>query len=175
MILLNPIIEVAIGAMPHFVAEFGPDRFWIAVVSVRRHPGRRDAGDRLGRTEERPGSCHVACFAQPHVHQRARRIDGTIEVAPATLDLYVGLVDIPAPPDLAAAPPSRALVRFVPDARVGDVTTLLDKYQASIIDGAKGGMFRLQFANAAMSKDEFAGLLSRMQSEKIVSLAVATP
>jgi len=77
--------------------------------------------------------------------------------------------------DLAAAPPSRALVRFVPDARVGDVTALLDKYQASIIDGAKGGMFRLQFANAAMSKDEFAGLLSRMQSEKIVSLAVATP
>jgi len=77
--------------------------------------------------------------------------------------------------DLAAAPPSRALVRFVPDARVGDVTALLDKYQASIIDGAKGGMFRLQFANAAMSKDEFAALLSRMQSEKIVSLAVATP
>jgi anti-sigma factor RsiW len=77
--------------------------------------------------------------------------------------------------DLAAAPPSRALVRFVPDARVGDVTALLDKYQASIIDGAKGGMFRLQFANTAMSKDEFAGLLSRMQSEKIVSLAVATP
>jgi anti-sigma factor RsiW len=77
--------------------------------------------------------------------------------------------------DLAAAPPSRALVRFVADARVGDVTALLDKYQASIIDGAKGGMFRLQFANAAMSKDEFAGLLSRMQSEKIVSLAVATP
>src|SRR5580692_11112534 len=75
--------------------------------------------------------------------------------------------------DLAAAPPSRALVRFVPDARVGDVTALLDKYQASIIDGAKGGMFRLQFANAAMSKDEFAALLSRMQSEKIVSLAVA--
>ena len=77
--------------------------------------------------------------------------------------------------DLAAAPPSRALVRFVPDARVGDVTALLDKYQASIIDGAKGGMFRLQFAKAAMSKDEFSGLLSRMQSEKIVSLAVATP
>jgi anti-sigma factor RsiW len=77
--------------------------------------------------------------------------------------------------DLAAAPPSRALVRFVPDARVGDVTALLDKYQASIIDGAKGGMFRLHFANTAMSKDEFAGLLSRMQSEKIVSLAVATP
>jgi anti-sigma factor RsiW len=77
--------------------------------------------------------------------------------------------------DLAAAPSPRALVRFTPDARVSDITALLDKYQASIADGSKGGMFRLQFANAAMSKDEFSGLLSRLQNEKIVSLAVATP
>jgi len=77
--------------------------------------------------------------------------------------------------DLAATPPPRALVRFTPDARVSDITALLDKYQASIADGSKGGMFRLQFVNATMSKDEFSGLLSRLQNEKIVSLAVATP
>jgi hypothetical protein len=52
---------------------------------------------------------------------------------------------------------------------------LLDNYQASIVDGAKGGMFRLQFGNKAMSKDETAGLIGRLQREKIVSLAVATP
>lgn len=77
--------------------------------------------------------------------------------------------------DLAATPAPRALVRFAPDARVGDITALLDKYQASIADGGKGGMFRLQFANTSMSRDEFANLLSRLQNEKIVSLAVATP
>ena len=77
--------------------------------------------------------------------------------------------------DLSSTPPVRALVRFAPDARVGDVTALLDKYQASIVDGAKGGMFRLQFAKGAASKDEFANLLSRLQNEKAVSLAVATP
>ena len=71
--------------------------------------------------------------------------------------------------------PPRALVRFAPDARVADITALLDNYQASIIDGAKGGLFRLQFGNKAMKKDEAASLLSRLQSEKIVSLAVATP
>ena len=76
--------------------------------------------------------------------------------------------------DRSAAPP-RALVRFTPDARINDIIGLLEKYQASIVDGAKGGMFRLQFANAAMSKDEFAGVLNRLQNEKIVSLAVATP
>ncbi len=77
--------------------------------------------------------------------------------------------------DLGAAALPRALVRFAPDARIADITALLDKYQASIVDGAKSGMFRLQFGNRAMTKDEVTGLLSRLQNEKIVSLAVATP
>jgi hypothetical protein len=34
-------------------------------------------------------------------------------------------------------------------------------------------MFRLQFANSSMSKDEFSALLGRLQNEKIVNLAVA--
>jgi hypothetical protein len=71
--------------------------------------------------------------------------------------------------------PPRALVRFALDARVADIALLLDSYQASIVDGAKGGMFRLQFGNKAMTKDEIAALMSKLQNEKIVSLAVATP
>jgi anti-sigma factor RsiW len=74
-----------------------------------------------------------------------------------------------------SAAPTRALVRFAPEARISDITALLDTYQASIVDGAKGGMFRLQFGNRAMSKDEAASLLARLGREKIVSLAVATP
>ena len=77
--------------------------------------------------------------------------------------------------DLAGGTPPHALVRFTPEARVADITALLDHYQASIVDGAKGGMFRLQFGNRAMSKEDIAALMSRLQSEKIVSLAVATP
>ena len=91
VILLNPIIEIAIGTVPHSFAEFGPDRSWVTVVPVRRNPGRRDAGDRLGRTEERPGGGHVACLAQPHVHQSTRRVDGAIEIAPPALDFDVGV------------------------------------------------------------------------------------
>ena len=74
----------------------------------------------------------------------------------------------------AAAAPARALVRFTPEARVVDITALLDNYQASIIGDAKGGMFRLQF-DKAMSQDELASLLGRMQREKFVNLAVAAP
>jgi anti-sigma factor RsiW len=70
--------------------------------------------------------------------------------------------------------PPRALVRFAPEARVADITALLDSYQASIVD-TRGGMFRLQFGNKAMTKDEVAGLMNKLQGEKIVSLAVATP
>ena len=70
--------------------------------------------------------------------------------------------------------PPRALVRFAPDARIADITALLDSYQASIVD-SRGGMFRLQFGNKPMTRDEVSGLLSKLQNEKIVSLAVATP
>ncbi len=77
--------------------------------------------------------------------------------------------------DLGAVAAPYALVRFAPEARIADITALLDSYQAVITDGAKGGMFRLQFGNKAMSKDEAAALLSRLQREKIVSLAVAAP
>jgi len=38
---------------------------------------------------------------------------------------------------------TRALVQFTPEARIADITALLDNYQAKIVDGAKGGMFQL--------------------------------
>jgi anti-sigma factor RsiW len=73
----------------------------------------------------------------------------------------------------AAAP--RALVRFSSDAKMTDITTLLDNYHASIVDGPRDGLFRLQLGDKAMTRDEAASLMSRLQGEKIVSLAVAAP
>ncbi|WP_213771229.1 hypothetical protein [Bradyrhizobium sp. dw_78] len=70
--------------------------------------------------------------------------------------------------------PPRVLVRFAPDARVADVTTLLGSYHASIID-ASGGLFRLQFGKRSMSRQEFAALIGRLQGEKIVNLAAVVP
>jgi anti-sigma factor RsiW len=92
---------------------------------------------------------------------------------PATFETASLSTNEPITRDLRAAPAQRALVRFAPDARMGDITALLDKYQASVVGGASGGMFRLQFS--ASTKDEFSNLLGRLQNEKIVSLAVATP
>jgi hypothetical protein len=95
---------------------------------------------------------------------------------PATYQTASLSTNEPITRDLGAAPAApRALVRFSPDAKVSDITALLEHYQASIIDGARGGLFRLQFGTRSMTKDEVANLMNRLQSEKIVSLAVPTP
>jgi hypothetical protein len=67
--------------------------------------------------------------------------------------------------------PPRGFVRFAPDARVSDITAFLDANQASIIDSTAGGLFRLQFGDKPMSRQEIAGLMTRLQNEKIITLA----
>jgi hypothetical protein len=76
--------------------------------------------------------------------------------------------------DLGAGAPPRALVRFSADARMSDISKLLETYQATIMGGANG-LFRLQFGSKAMGKDDVAGLMNKLRGEKIVSLAEAAP
>ena len=73
-------------------------------------------------------------------------------------------------PMIAAAPPTVPLHSIEFAEYAGSA-----QGHRAVIDGAKGGMFRLQFGNRPMTKDEIASLMSRLQKEKIVSLAVATP
>ena len=63
----------------------------------------------------------------------------------------------------------RALVRFAPEARISDITQFLDGYDASIVAGLKAGMFRIQFGEKRMTKDEVTNLLKKVEQEKIVS------
>ncbi|CCD93156.1 conserved hypothetical protein [Bradyrhizobium sp. ORS 375] len=63
-------------------------------------------------------------------------------------------------------------MRFAPDARMADITALLDSYQASIVEGAKGGLFKLQLGNQSLSKADADALIGRLARERIVSLAV---
>jgi hypothetical protein len=74
----------------------------------------------------------------------------------------------------AGGTPPRALVRFAPDAKMSDINSLLDSYQAVVVGGANG-LFRLQFGSKSMSRDEVAGLMSKLRGEKIVSLAESAP
>ncbi|HXI07694.1 MAG: hypothetical protein ACRC1G_15090 [Bradyrhizobium sp.] len=72
--------------------------------------------------------------------------------------------------ELRAGKPPRAFVRFAPDAKMSDIDALLSSYDAVVV-GSANGMFSLQFGSETKSRDEVAGLLSKLRGEKIVSLA----
>ena len=110
-----------------------------------------------------PASYQTASFDNSRARLAQAPINAPVSAEPLTRALG---------PQSAAAP-VHVLVRFAPDARISDITALLNNYQASIIDGAKGGMFTLQLG--AMSKDDADGLIARLKREKIVSLAAAAP
>jgi anti-sigma factor RsiW len=112
--------------------------------------------------------------ASSEISERAAPSAAAPSPAPPSAPLTRDLRAAPAAPAASAAP-TRLLVRFTPDARVADISALLDSYHASIVDGAKGGLFRLQFGNSAMPRSDVAGLIVRLQKEKIVSLAAETP
>jgi len=82
------------------------------------------------------------------------------------------------PPAAAMAPSAardgatRLFVRFAPTARVSDITALLEAYQGTIVGNDKDGLFRLQFGSNVMTKDQVAGLIRRLENEKIVNMAV---
>ncbi|KAA0072495.1 hypothetical protein [Tardiphaga sp. P9-11] len=90
--------------------------------------------------------------------------------SPASAPTTVTRSLAPAPASVEA--PTRLFVRFAPTARVSDITALLDGYQGTIVDSGKDGLFRLQFGNRVMTKDQIAGLIRRLENEKIVSMAV---
>ena len=48
MVLLDPIIQVLVGAMFHAFVQFSPDRARITIVTVRRDTRGNDAGHRFG-------------------------------------------------------------------------------------------------------------------------------
>ncbi len=68
----------------------------------------------------------------------------------------------------------RAFVRFAPEARISDITALLDSYQASVIDSSKGGVFRLQFSGVKSQQDQ-ARLIARLEKEPLVTMALPAP
>jgi len=63
------------------------------------------------------------------------------------------------------------LVRFQPDARLSDITRLLETYNASIVTGPTAGMFRIQFGDKTLARNDAEALVRTLQGEKIVSFA----
>ena len=76
----------------------------------------------------------------------------------------------PSGPTLASkAGPQLAIVRFIPQATVADVTRFLDINNAAVVQGPKrGGFYEIQISTNRMSDEEFTRTIQRMRSESRV-------
>jgi len=69
----------------------------------------------------------------------------------------------------AAQQGSFAIVRFAVLASAADITKFLEDNKVSIVDGPKpGGLYRIRIATSALPKDELAGIVGRMQQDKVI-------
>jgi hypothetical protein len=72
----------------------------------------------------------------------------------------------------AVAEGAAVLVAFAPDANLRQVAELLQKYRASIVDGPRGGMFRLRVGDKTMPKDQFDAIVIALRAEPLVRSAL---
>jgi hypothetical protein len=68
---------------------------------------------------------------------------------------------------------SYALVRFAPQASIGDINTFLDAHDAAIVDGPKaGGVYRVRVAHGSLPRQQLARVVKELEADKsIVSFA----
>ena len=72
-------------------------------------PIRSDAGHRLGRSKECPGSSKVTMLAQHDVNQGAVAIDRAIQIPPSAPHPDIRLINLPAGANPASASPTQVL------------------------------------------------------------------
>jgi hypothetical protein len=63
---------------------------------------------------------------------------------------------------------SFALVRFASNATAADITKFLEDNKAVVVDGPKGGMYRIRLAVTGLPKEELARIIKQMQENKNV-------
>jgi hypothetical protein len=96
------------------------------------------------------------------------RLDGGASFEPASAPLTRGI-------EIGAF----ALVRFSPQASMGDITRFLDGRDAVIVDGPRpggpGGMYRVRVARTYLDKDDLDRVVKEFQSSSsLVSMAIPT-
>ncbi|NEW91260.1 zf-HC2 domain-containing protein [Rhodopseudomonas sp. BR0M22] len=125
-----------------------------------------------------PGTVQTAAYqpqndvAPPAAAPRERTAEAAKPAAPMVMAERSG-----GPVVRSLTPPTapRALVKFSPDARAAEISALLDRYDAVVVDSSRGGVFRLQFGNHALSKQAQDDLIARLQKEPIVNVVLSAP
>ena len=109
MVLLKSVVEISARSMPHLFAELGSDRSGIGIMAISGDPIWSDAGHRLGRSKECPGSSKVTMLAQPDVNQSAVAINRPIQIPPSAPHPDIRLINVPAGANPAFASPTQVL------------------------------------------------------------------
>ena len=67
---------------------------------------------------------------------------------------------------------ANVLVAFAPDARLEEVGAWLKEHDASIVEGPRGGMYRLRVGDKVPSRDEMTALLAELAKAPIVRMVL---
>ena len=76
--------------------------------------------------------------------------------------------------DAQSAPTNRItiIVAFAPDARLEEVGAWLKEHDASIVEGPRGGMYRLRVGDKVLKPDEMTALLAELGKAPIVRMVL---
>jgi len=109
VVLLQSIVEILITSMENVIATDLADRTWVRTVPIRDH-ALWSMTDRLkGLLEKALGGVPISLLTEHRVNQIAILINGTIQVAPLSLDPHVGLINVPGDLCLSATPPPQLI------------------------------------------------------------------
>jgi hypothetical protein len=133
------------------------------------------------RPARRPANV-IARIADIIVSLSPRTLAYSAAVGAVALVLQAGVIGailtkaLPGGYEIASAPAQAVrgtpvLVRFQGDAKLSDITQLLDAYNASIVTGPKAGMFRVQVGDKTLTTSDADALVKKLQAERIVSFA----
>ena len=133
------------------------------------------------RPARRPANV-IARIADIIVSLSPRTLAYSAAIGAVALVLQAGVIGViltkalPGGYEVASAPAQAVrgtpmLMRFQPDAKLSDITRLLDAYNASIVTGPTSGMFRVQVGDKVLAKTEAEALLKRLQGEQSISFA----
>jgi len=67
---------------------------------------------------------------------------------------------------------AEVLVAFAPDARLDQVSAWLNAHHASIVEGPRGGLYRVRFGDKPMNPDETAALMREIRAVPIVTMVL---
>jgi anti-sigma-K factor RskA len=78
-------------------------------------------------------------------------------------------------PEAPASAGAYVLIRFQPQATAADIASFLAANKLSIVEGPSGGgLYRVRVAASKLAKPELAGVVTKLQNDKVIGFIAAT-